>query len=551
MPPPGHRDDVATGIDAVAAVLHEVGAYRARLSRVLASLADRQAPLDSLIRDCGMSRKSVERILSAAGDDVTHDADGYALRTNVAASYASRFLSRPETVEAAAETEIADLVAAAPAAKERFDHIVATPDTASRRARWLDGAYDLGENRLLFLGDHDLTSLAAGIVNRSMSAAVVDVDEDLLAYIDGNARRLGLDIRCYYADIRFSLPPDVAGSADIVFTDPPYTPDGVALFARRAIESLRDREFGNVVMSYGFSERTPALGRKVQSALGKLGMVHEAILPGFNTYYGAQAIGSRSDLYVSRPTGNTPSAFPAPARGDGTNVYTRGPQSEEAAAAGAVTDSVIDAATAGGEVPLAGVVGDGTVRAGTSHARLATLFDTGLPRAWARLDGIVVLDLADDPGPWLLRALLAANARRLAVLVPNNHPDIATESGQRGLRELVGATYALRFRRGVPGSRHALVEAEQCRGDGAAPETALRGYALRRAHGSLAAAWREGLIRATRTDAGGALTKNEARARISEATARFPSRLVDIPRHRLRDLFAAMDDSVRGPGAER
>lgn len=545
MQPPTSRYEPTSGSDAVSAVLRGFGPYRVRLCRVLAALVSGRATLDFLVRESGMSRRSVEKLLAAAGEDVTVDSGEYRMRDDAVDSY-RRFLRdgdagpSPDVI-----TDITKLIDGAPAAKERFDHIVATQQTAMRRARWLDETYDLTEHRLLFLGDHDLTALAAGIVNPGLEAAVVDVDEDLLAYVDSSARRLGLDVRCYYADLRFSFPQDLLESSDIVFTDPPYTPDGVELFAARSVQSLRDREFGHIVISYGFSERTPKLGHNVQRALVNLGMCFEAILPGFNAYRGAQAIGGSSDLYVCRPTSRTPTELPAPRQR--RNVYTRGPQSEEAVSAGAVTAPVLAAATANGDVPLGGVVGDGAAIADVAHARLETLFATGLPRAWAERDGVVVIDLASDPGPWLPRALLAANAHRLAVLVPNNHDDIATAVAQRSLRAVLDAKYTLRFRRGIPDSGHALLEAT-LRDGGTDPATVLRAHVLCRAHGSLATVWREGLIRATKAGPGDGMTKNEARSRIADAAATFPRRLVDIPRHRIRELFAAMDESLAGAG---
>ena len=88
------------------------------------------------------------------------------------------------------------------------------------------------------------------------------------------------------------LVPAAPGIPDLVFTDPPYTPEGVALFLGRGAETLRDRVNGRLVMAYGFSPLAPALGVKVQRAVHELDLAVEAILPAFNRYEGAQAIGS-------------------------------------------------------------------------------------------------------------------------------------------------------------------------------------------------------------------------------------------------------------------
>src|SRR6266542_1368392 len=77
---------------------------------------------------------------------------------------------------------------------------------------------------------------------------------------------------------------------------------GQARDALRAAASLRHGDFGRVVLCYGFGEQHPSLGFKVQSVLHDLRLVTEAVLPGFNRYQGAEAIGAASALYVCRPT---------------------------------------------------------------------------------------------------------------------------------------------------------------------------------------------------------------------------------------------------------
>src|SRR5207248_1218965 len=95
----------------------------------------------------------------------------------------------------------------------------------------------------------------------------------------------------------------------------------------------------------------------------------------------------------------------------------------------------------------------------------------------------VAMDLSADPGPWLLRALLGTNARRLALLVPNAHPDLANADAQAALKELIGAKYTLRFLRSTPDNRHAIVVADAV----ADPDEILT-----RAHARLAARKRDG-----------------------------------------------------------
>ena len=134
----------------------------------------------------------------------------------------------------------------------------------------------------------------------------------------------------------------------------------------------------------------------------------------------------------------------------------------------------------------------------------------------------VTVDASADPGPWLLRILLAGNAEKLSVLVPNNHTDVRDERGQRSLSTVVASKYRLRFHRNVPDGKHAVVVATRT-GTGM----------LDRVHGKLGNVLREALI----AESGGTLTKREARELVA---TRIPGeadvRLIDLPRHRIEAL---------------
>ena len=75
---------------------------------------------------------------------------------------------------------------------------------------------------------------------------VVDIDEPLLEFLDAVAAERGLAIRTLFADLRDGLPDELLGHATLVFTDPPYSADGVALFLERALSALANRDRGAV-----------------------------------------------------------------------------------------------------------------------------------------------------------------------------------------------------------------------------------------------------------------------------------------------------------------
>ena len=374
-----------------------------------------------------------------------------------------------------------------------LDHVSATAETAARRARWLDETFDLAGAHLVCVGDHDLTSLAVLEVRPGLRVTVVDVDERLLEFIAGRAAQRGHAVDCWFADLRFGVPPVVAESADLVFTDPPYTPEGVQLFLGRGAQALRDRGNGRLVMAYGFSPLTPALGVKVQRAVLDLDLAVEAILPAFNRYHGAQAVGSASDLYVCRPTARTWQVLEKRLSGAAVNMYTHGEHSLEGEAVGRGPAELLAA-------PVRSVPGQ--------------------------------IDLAGDPGPWLLRVLLALNAPTLSLQVPNKSPDLIDAKRQEALRSVVAAKYTLRYRRSTPSPKLAIVEATAVPGG----ERSAVGWLLSHAHGKLGNVLREGLVRQH------GMTKNEARASTVELVPAswLDARLLDLPRHAIVRLVQAL-----------
>jgi predicted methyltransferase len=515
--------------DAVRALLDTAGVSGRRLRTVVRLLTESPQTLASLVGESGADRRSVQAVLAAIGDDLVSTGDR--VRLDPAKTEPYRELIEHARLEA---TEPADPLAyqlgehgalltrmqqwidGAPGPREALDHVSATATTAVRRALWLDGTFDLDGARLLCVGDHDLTSLALTAVNPRVAVTVVDVDDSLLEYIDGQAHP---SIRCLWADLRFGLPAGAQEWGDLVFTDPPYTPEGVRLFLARGLAGLREREHARLVMAYGFPEHHPALGLKVQQAVAGLHLAYEAILPGFNRYHGAQAIGGRSDLYVLRPTARSWRALEAVS--EQVNIYTRGAQAVEglAEATAAMFPALRDAA------------------AGPRGLTVEVVKARDLLTLGARRDNAIAVDVTGDPGGWLARALLALDAPRLAILVPNNHPDLANEAAQRSLTELVSTKYLLRLRRSTPDPRHAIVEADRISDDGSVVRAVVD-----RAHGKVGNTWREALIRAS----GGALTKNEARQRIRDAGVppdQLSEPLISLPRHHISAVLRAAADA--------
>jgi hypothetical protein len=595
-------DPPGTPAEAFAALVERRG-IGARPLGLLVRLLGEGAPFDELVRRTALPRRAVEEALGALDGDVEEAGGDLRLRAGAAAAYAGVAALAPcparspgpwprpgddaadgaaapaglpadvaATVGADLLATVGEAIATAPRARRELDHVSATPATVARRAAWLAGTFALSGRRVLCLGDHDLTAVALAALDPSIDVTVADMDEGVLAHASGFPATAGR-IRAAFADFRLGLPAGLRGAADLVVTDPPYTPDGVALFARRGLEALADHGTGRLVVAYGYGDQ-PGLGLAVQEALAGLKLAYEAVLPAFNHYQGAQAIGSASSLYVLRPTAGTRRAVAAAGRrGAPANVYTHGPQSTEGGSgplAPATLAALVEVATAGG-YRLALAVGDawpegwpgtggGAAGGATGAVRRATLAHCLAPEspevspcaAPPDPGTAAVADLRHDAGPLLLRLLLATRAPRAAVLVRNDHPDIADAAGQAALAGLLAGAVALRFRRSTPGPRLAIVEATRLPAPGPvapvapAPDSAAaRRHVLDRPHAKLANSCRDALVRAVAPAGAGPLTRNQARALVAEhlpPAGVDPSlTLLELPRARFAALFAAIE----------
>ncbi|MBO0607418.1 bis-aminopropyl spermidine synthase family protein [Myceligenerans salitolerans] len=550
-------------IDAVRELIGTFGAAGRGHRQALTMLAD-GTTLADVVRSTALPRRLVEQVVTALGAELLTAGDTLRIRADRADAY-RELADAPQLAATALGLPGDDLlpdasgllrdmeriVAGAPRPKKSLDHVPATPETTVRRALWMDGTYDLAGATLLCVGDHDLTSIVTCLRNPAARAVVVDVDEDLLGYIDAVAGEHGLDIETAYADLRIGLPEIARGTADLVFTDPPYTPDGVRLFLARGLQGLRDREHGRLLLAYGYGTHHPGLGLAVQRAIGELSLVYEAILPHFNRYVGAQAVGSASDQYVCRPTARTWRSL-ARVTTDAVNIYTHGAQSVEAgsdAGRRAVHDAVLAAAHGRDATPVAATVFL-TAPAAATELSLETLLD-GSAQASLRnaRSSALAADLSDDPGTWLYRVLLGVNARRVAVAVPNNHPDIVSQAAQQALGGDLTGKWNLTFRRSTPGPKHAILVADDA-GEPRDPAAVACRQVLGGAARKLETAWRDALVKASRTT-GVAVSRHEAREAVASAARAAGLRpgtiarpLLSLPRETVRAVLAAVTGSV-------
>jgi len=438
-------------------------------------------------------------------------------------------------------TPLRTALADRPHPDRHLDHVAATPETLLKRALFVATTYETAQAQVLCLGDHDLTSFALAATCPEMHVTVVDVDEQLLAFIDKTARERDWNIKTYFADLRLELPASLETHFDLVFTDPPYSPAGVKLFLQRSIAALSDHPFSRILLAYGFGEQHPGLGYKVQTALHELRLVYEAILPHFNHYHGARAIGAQSALYVLRPTRRS---RPAAERIAATaNIYTHGRSSEEAENPLSLEGPVkIAQDWQENETTLVGESWPKDIWPKAKRVDLADYLAACRTGDQPRTRNLA-LQLHPHFDTYLIRLLLSAQAE--SILVTVHHKQAKVLYNGAPLHPIIACKYRLVDKATQQQLVSILLQKIPTPRDHG-PAFLLR-YLADHAKARLGNAWREGLI-AWYKSKDSVLTKNQARDLICQGaigSAYGQSYLTELPLHLLSELVGEIEPGLK------
>lgn len=193
-----------------------------------------------------------------------------------------------------------------PAPKREYDQFYATPETTARRAAFLNFFGDIHGKRLMFLGDDDLTSVAVTNYGMAKEIMVLDIDERILKAIKAVSAEQDFKVKTLAYDARNELPGSLRKRFDVVFTDPPYTPEGIKLFACRSVEALDLKNLAaRLYVCYGNSDRAKERFLPVYETFVDSGLMMRWVFDKFNRYEGAESIGSTSSLFVGEATSKT------------------------------------------------------------------------------------------------------------------------------------------------------------------------------------------------------------------------------------------------------
>lgn len=273
---------------------------------------------NELVRKVGVSRNALNKVKKALSAYLNPPSRETSLRKDmterVSGLYDSNFLVEEDLLATLITSKVykqsvillSRYKDRRPAPKRSFDQFTATIETTAKRTTLLDFLGDVRAKRILFLGDNDFTSVATANIKSAKYIAVVDIDERILDSIGGISDELNLGIKRVKHDLRKPIPFDLKGKFDTVFTDPPYTPEGINLFVSRAIETLdRKNQTARVYVCYGNSDRAKERFLPIQDTLTDSGLMLRWVFDKFNRYEGAESVGSASSLYVAEVTPRT------------------------------------------------------------------------------------------------------------------------------------------------------------------------------------------------------------------------------------------------------
>lgn len=287
-----------------------------------------ELPLKNLARDSRLPlpivaavRSELEKrgIFERRGGGVGLTASGEALLKELGAATAQR--SQPPQARAAESKTLTDhpadmavalrmletAHAAMPRVDVTLDQAFATPETSMRRAMFAMDRDALAGRNVIFIGDDDLTSLAANFALSQLGASarlsVVEIDARITAHILKTMSGIKPEVECLLHDLREPLPPGLRDRFQCFFTDPPYTPDGLRLFLSRAAEALEKAPGMHGFLSY--AHKDPDSDLETFQIISECGFAPVEIIPSFNNYAGGGILGNSSRLIHLMSTSST------------------------------------------------------------------------------------------------------------------------------------------------------------------------------------------------------------------------------------------------------
>jgi hypothetical protein len=157
---------------------------------------------------------------------------------------------------------------------------------------------DLEERTILLIGDDDLFSLYLGMLGMGQRILVLDIDKQILRFIEEKAGELGLNIETMEFDLNRSLPHHLRHAFDVFISEPPEGIKGMLTFLKRGIRSLAEEE-GAGYIGITMVESSLPKWYEVQAILTRNRLVITDVLRNFSLYPEGES--EWEDLYENYP----------------------------------------------------------------------------------------------------------------------------------------------------------------------------------------------------------------------------------------------------------
>lgn len=171
-----------------------------------------------------------------------------------------------------------------PRPRSDYDQAYITPESTVARVALMARRGDLTGRRLIVLGDDDLVSLAAALSGLPQRVSVLEIDDELVGFIEETKGRWGLEmLDVWVHDLREPLAEEHLRAYDTFVTDPPESWEGCTLFLTRGLSALKGVGGAG---HFGLSRREASLAkwRKLQGWLLEQGGCITDCIDDFSSY---------------------------------------------------------------------------------------------------------------------------------------------------------------------------------------------------------------------------------------------------------------------------
>ena len=175
-----------------------------------------------------------------------------------------------------------------------FDQRPVNLQTTMRRIAYLLFRDDLKGKRIAVLGDDDLTGLAIGLLDLAKDVVIFEIDERLVGFIDGFARKHSRPIKVESQNLIKDIPSKYEGHFDVFLSDPTPKKVPFTVFTNVGVKLLSKPGIGYLSMYPSCMD----LSLDLQDSLHKMRLLITDLIPYFTEYEFIKETFSDTDLIL-------------------------------------------------------------------------------------------------------------------------------------------------------------------------------------------------------------------------------------------------------------